>query len=106
VGGRWIAPRRIAEIRYRTFHQRPFAAAPVGASPAACRACLRHLLRHGAHRPDVFEAELELRVEVDPEPGDLEVGFAEGSGHVPHREEPDLVAAVVDGVFDRIGHLR
>jgi pimeloyl-ACP methyl ester carboxylesterase len=161
IGARWAAPRQIAEIWYQSFNQQPFAARLVGASKATCRAYLGHFLRHWAHRKDVFEADLELWVDVFLEPGnleggfdwyrsiaparlaaiegrapalppidvptrvlwgrhdpilraewadtlpatfrDLELGFAEHSGHFPHREEPDVVAATLRAFLDRLG---
>lgn len=34
---------------------------------------------------------------------DLELGFAEGSGHFPHREEPELVAEAILAFLARLG---
>ncbi len=162
IGARWIEPRQIAEIWYQSFNQQPFAPLLVGASPATCRAYIGHFLRHWAHRPEVFEAELDIWVETFMEPGnleggfdwyrsiaaaraaviegratplppidlptrvlwgrhdpilraewadtlpatftDLELGFAEGSGHFPHREEPDRVAEALLAFLRRIDH--
>lgn len=36
---------------------------------------------------------------------DLELGFAEHSGHFPHREEPDLVAGALSAFLERLGLL-
>lgn len=113
IGARWAAPRQIAEIWYQSFNQQPFAALLVGASRATCRAYLGHFLRHWAHRKDVFEADLELWVDVFLEPGNLEGGFdwyrsiaparlAAIEGRVPALPPIDVPTRVLWGRHDPI----
>lgn len=75
IGARWREPAHINEIWYQTFHQQPFAAALIGASRAACRAYIGHILHHWSHNKGVWAPVLERWVDNFMSPGNLQGGF-------------------------------
>jgi pimeloyl-ACP methyl ester carboxylesterase len=75
IGRRWAEAAHLIEIWYQSFHQMPWAAELVGSSRAACRTYIGHFLRHWAHDPHAFEADLEAWVDNFMRPGNLQGGF-------------------------------
>ncbi len=75
IGRRWAAVAHLIEIWYQSFHQQPWAATLVGSSRAACRTYIGHFLRHWAHDPHAFDADLEAWVDNFMRPGNLQGGF-------------------------------
>jgi pimeloyl-ACP methyl ester carboxylesterase len=75
IGRRWAEADHLIEIWYQSFHQRPWAAELVGSSRAACRTYIGHFLRHWAHDPHAFDADLEAWVDNFMRPGNLQGGF-------------------------------
>ena len=75
IGRRWAEAGHLIEIWYQSFHQQPFAAELVASSREACRIYIGHFLRHWAHDPHAFEADLEAWVDNFMRPGNLQGGF-------------------------------
>jgi pimeloyl-ACP methyl ester carboxylesterase len=76
IGPRLAAPEMLAEIWYQSFHVKPFAAALVGSSRAACRLYIGHFLRHWAGgNPAAFDAVLDVFTDTFMAPGNLQGGF-------------------------------
>ncbi len=96
IGRRWAEAGHLIEIWYQSFHQLPFAAELVGSSRAACRIYIGHFLRHWAHDPKAFDADLETWVDNFLRPGNLQGGFdwylsvAEARAAVIREEVPPL----------------
>ncbi len=75
IGRRWAEADHLIEIWYQSFHQMPWAAELVGSSRQACRTYIGHFLRHWAHDPHAFDADLEAWVDNFMRPGNLQGGF-------------------------------
>ena len=76
IGSRGGTPDRLIEIWYQFFHQLEIAPILVGANRDTCRAYFGFILRHWAHRSEVFDdAVLEVFVDNFMKPGNLEGGF-------------------------------
>lgn len=96
IGRRWAEAEHLIEIWYQSFHQLPWAADLVGDSRAACRTYIGHFLRHWAHDPHSFDADLETWVDNFLRPGNLQGGFnwylsvAEARAQVIREEVPPL----------------
>jgi pimeloyl-ACP methyl ester carboxylesterase len=75
IGRRWAEVSHLIEIWYQSFHQMPWAAELVGSSREACRIYIGHFLRHWAHDPHAFDADLEAWVDNFLRPGNLQGGF-------------------------------
>jgi pimeloyl-ACP methyl ester carboxylesterase len=75
IGRRWAEAGHLIEIWYQSFHQMPWAAGLVGSSRDACRTYIGHFLRHWAHDPHVFDADLEAWTDNFLRPGNLQGGF-------------------------------
>src|SRR5262249_53336505 len=59
IGQRWGDWQHFPETWYQQFHQKEFAAALVGSSPAACRIYFQHFLTHWSHQKHAFDAHLD-----------------------------------------------
>jgi pimeloyl-ACP methyl ester carboxylesterase len=70
----------VREIWYQSFNRQPWAAALVGRDRFTCRTYIRHFLDHWAHRPGLFDEDLEHWVENFMQPGNLQGGFDWYSG--------------------------
>lgn len=75
IGRRWLEPDVVREIWYQSFNQQSWAAALVGRDRATCEIYIRHFLDHWAHRPGLFEEDLESWVDNFMQPGNLQGGF-------------------------------
>lgn len=71
-----------------------------GKAPAPAPIRLPTRVLWGRHDPVLRADWADRLAELFP---DLELGFAEGSGHFPFREEPELAASAVAAFFARIG---
>ncbi len=75
IGRRWLEPGSVREIWYQTFNQQPWAAALVGRDRETCKLYIRHFLDHWAHRPGLFDGDLDAWVDNFTKPGNLQGGF-------------------------------
>ncbi|CAA9446250.1 MAG: Hydrolase, alpha/beta fold family [uncultured Rubrobacteraceae bacterium] len=75
IGRRWVEPDHVNEIWYQTFNQQPWAASLVGENRKTCETYIRHFLDHWAHKPGLFDEDLDLWVENFMKPGNLQGGF-------------------------------
>lgn len=75
IGKRWLEPESVKEIWYQTFHQQPWAADLVGRDRVACATYIRHFLDHWAHRPGIFDEDLDAWVDNFMKPENLQGGF-------------------------------
>ena len=63
IGARWVEPEAVNEIWYQSFHLQPWAASLVGENRKTCKTYLRHFLDHWAHRPGLFDEDLDVWVD-------------------------------------------
>ena len=75
IGKRWLEPETVKELWYQSFNQQPWAADLVGRDRDAVRTYFRHFLDHWAHRPGLFNDDLEAWVENFMKPGNIQGGF-------------------------------
>ena len=75
IGKRWASPDSINEIWYQTFNQQPWAASLVGENRKTCKTYFRHFLDHWAHKPGLFDEDLDHWVDNFMKPGNLQGGF-------------------------------
>ena len=75
IGKRWLEPETVKEIWYQSFNQQPFAADIVGRDRETVEMYIKHFLDHWAHRPGLFDEDLEAWVDNFMEPGNLQGGF-------------------------------
>ena len=75
IGGRWADADSVNEIWYQTFNQQPWAASLVGENRKTCEVYFRHFLDHWAHKPGLFDEDLERWVDNFMQPGNLQGGF-------------------------------
>jgi pimeloyl-ACP methyl ester carboxylesterase len=77
IGARMGAPDRLNEIWYQSFHQQDMAVPLLSSSAAACRTYFEGIIRHWAHRDEVFDGEvMDAFVANFMRPGNLAGGFA------------------------------
>jgi pimeloyl-ACP methyl ester carboxylesterase len=75
IGKRWASPDSINEIWYQTFNQQPWAASLVGENRKTCETYFRHFLDHWAHKPGLFDEDLDAWVDNFMKPANLQGGF-------------------------------
>ena len=75
IGRRWVEPDHVNEIWYQTYNQQPWAASLVGENRKTCETYIRHFLDHWAHKPGLFDEDLDLWVENFMKPGNLQGGI-------------------------------
>ena len=75
IGKRWLEPESVKEIWYQSFNQQPWAASLVGRDRGTYRTYIKHFLDHWAHKPGLFDEDLEAWVNNFTKPGNLQGGF-------------------------------
>lgn len=75
IGRRWLEPDSVVEIWYQTFNQQPWVASLVGRDRETCKTYFRHFLNHWAHRPGLFDQDLEIWTDNFMKPGNVQGGF-------------------------------
>ena len=75
IGKRWGEPSFMLETWYQYLNQQPWAADFVGSSRKACELYLRHFFDHVAHRPGMFDDDIEAWVDTYLRDGNLQGGM-------------------------------